>query len=150
MMKQVIGRKEKISIPEWGLTDVKGKVDTGAYTSSIHSDYAEEAIIEGKSTLTFTVLSKRYPKYKNNVIQTTRYVKKKVKNSFGQEELRYQVFTSILLRGKEIDAEFTLSDRSKMKNPILLGRKILKGRFIVDVDLPIQRRDSKKNNSEKL
>jgi hypothetical protein len=33
----------------------------------------------------------------------------------------------------EFDAEFTLTDRSKMRNPILLGRKILIGRFIVDV-----------------
>ncbi|WP_373497348.1 RimK/LysX family protein, partial [Aquiflexum sp.] len=58
---------------------------------------------------------------------------KKVKNSFGQAEVRYKVSTKVIMFGVEFEAEFTLTDRSKMRNPILLGRKILIGRFIVDV-----------------
>ena len=42
---------------------------------------------------------------------------------------------AIGLDGKDelIEAEFSLSDRSDMKYPVLIGRKLLKGRFIVDV-----------------
>src|SRR5690606_39832451 len=70
----------------------------------------------------------------NSLISTEHFSQKKVKNSFGQVETRYKVTTKVSIFGKEFDGEFTLSERSKMKNPILLGRKILKGKFLIDVD----------------
>jgi hypothetical protein len=59
---------------------------------------------------------------------------KKVKNSFGQMEKRFLIQTSMVIGNCTIPAAFTLSDRKKMKNAVLLGRKVLKGRFLVDVD----------------
>jgi hypothetical protein len=132
-MKKIIGRREKISIPEWGLHNVSGKIDTGAYTSSIHCGYSEEKSEGGRKFLYFTVLQEKHPKFNGRVIKTDNYTQKKVKNSFGQEEVRYKVSTKVIMFGEEFEMEFTLSDRSKMRNPILLGRKILNGRFIVDV-----------------
>jgi hypothetical protein len=41
--------------------------------------------------------------------------------------------TTFELAGEIYSAEFTLSDRSSMRNAILLGRKILRNRFLVDV-----------------
>jgi len=132
-MKKLIGRREKISLPEWGLKDISGKIDTGAYTSSIHCDYSEVKKIEGRKVLYFTVLNKKHRKYNGRIIMTENYTQKKVKNSFGQEELRFKVSTKVIMFGEEFEMEFTLSDRSKMKNPILLGRKMLGGKFLVDV-----------------
>jgi two-component system chemotaxis sensor kinase CheA len=43
------------------------------------------------------------------------------------------VKTKIKIFNKIYNTEFSLSDRSHMKNPILLGRKLLSGRFVVDV-----------------
>ena len=133
MSLKVIGRKERISLPEWGLKQVSAKVDTGAYTSSIHCEYIELKIKEGKEVLCFSVLPKTHKKYTGKVVETTEFEQKKVKNSFGQEELRFKVRTKVRMFGHTFKAEFTLTDRSKMKNPILLGRKLLNGRFLVDV-----------------
>jgi hypothetical protein len=41
--------------------------------------------------------------------------------------------TTVVILKRKIKAEFSLSDRSKMKFPILIGRKLLKNKFIVDV-----------------
>jgi hypothetical protein len=150
-MKKTIGRKEKITLPEWGLKKIPAKIDTGAYTSAIHSDFAKEEKDEmGNKVLTFTVLPSTHKKFSGQTIQTTKYTTKKVKNSFGQAENRYKIMTTVILFGEEFEAEFTLSDRTNMRNPILLGRKILKGRFVVDVDLIYQSLNSAKNNPRRL
>lgn len=133
-MKLIIGRKEKISLVEWGLSDIPAKVDTGAYTSAIHCEYAQIVNIGGKQVLEFILLAPSHKHYKDQVIRTEHFSQKRVKNSFGQVETRHKVTTKICIFGQEFEGEFTLSERSKMKNPILLGRKILKGRFLIDVD----------------
>ena len=133
-MKLIIGRKEKISLEEWGLSGISAKIDTGAYTSAIHCEYAQVKMIGGKEVLEFILLSPSNKHFKNQLITTEHFSRKKVKNSFGQVEIRYKVTTKISIFGKVFNGEFTLSERSKMKNPILLGRKILKGRFLIDVD----------------
>jgi hypothetical protein len=56
-----------------------------------------------------------------------------VRTSSGKEEKRYVIKTLIKLFGRNIRTEFTLANRRKMSYPILLGRKLLKGRFIIDV-----------------
>jgi len=134
MEKRIIGRREKITLPEWELKLISAKVDTGAYTSSIHCEYAEEKEENGRMFLEFKVLAPGHIKYKNKVIRTDDYTQKKVKNSFGVAEVRYKVNTIISMFGEEFTAEFTLSDRSKMRNAILIGRKTLKGKFLVDID----------------
>jgi len=132
--KRIIGRREKITLPEWGLKMISAKIDTGAYTSSIHCDYAVEKEENGKMILEFKVLAPGHIKFKDRVIQTDHYTQKKVKNSFGVAEIRYKVNTIVNMFGEEFEAEFTLSDRAKMRNAILIGRKTLKGKFLVDVD----------------
>lgn len=133
-MKKIIGRRERITLPEWGLKNVTGKVDTGAYTSSIHCDFCEEKDEQGKKVLYFKVLDPKDKKYTGKLIKTESFTQKKVKNSFGQAEVRYKVSTKVIMFGEEFEAEFTLTDRSRMRNPILLGRKLLRGRFLVDVE----------------
>ncbi|MCH7401016.1 ATP-dependent zinc protease [Belliella kenyensis] len=133
MEKKIIGRKEKIDLPTWGLKNLSAKVDTGAYTSSIHCQYAEEREVEGVMTLFYKVLSPSHKRYKDITYSTTSYTQKKVKNSFGQAEVRYKITTKVCMFGEEFEAEFTLTDRSKMRNAILIGRKMVQGKFLVDV-----------------
>ncbi|MFC4873097.1 ATP-dependent zinc protease [Negadavirga shengliensis] len=133
-MKRIIGRKEKISFPEWNIQEITAKVDTGAYNGAIHSMYAEEMIENGEKVLYFQILDPRHPFFKDKKLRTGRYTVKKVKNSFGHMEKRFLIKTTISIFGEEFEAGFTLSDRSEMKNAVLLGRRVLKGRFLVDVD----------------
>lgn len=133
MDQKIIGRKEKISLPELGLKLVWAKVDTGAYTSSIHAENLEVIELDGKRVLQFQPLLPGHKAFTGEFVTFEHFREKKVKNSFGQAEVRYLIETTFELAGEIYTAEFTLSDRSKMRNAILLGRKILKNRFLVDV-----------------
>lgn len=133
MDKKVIGRKERITLPDLGLRSVWAKIDTGAYTSSIHAENIREEVEKGQNILKFEILMPGHPKFNGTTLSFQNYRQKIVKNSFGQSETRYLVVTRIKIAGEIFPAEFTLSDRSSMKNSILLGRKILRDKFLVDV-----------------
>ncbi len=130
---QMIGRKEKIDLPDFGLHHLDAKIDTGAYSSSIHCRILNETEIEGVPHITFIPLAKKY-KARNAGKMTVPITKRKrVKSSSGHTEERYIVSLKVALAGWLIDTEFSLSDRSSMKHTILLGRKFLRKRFTVDV-----------------
>jgi hypothetical protein len=141
MEKKIIGRKEKISLPKLGLKLAWAKIDTGAYTSSIHAEQIREEVYEGHKVLAFQVLLPGHPSFTGETVRFKKYREKKIKNSFGHAEIRYVIETKLRLAGEIFTAEFTLSDRSSMKNSILLGRKILRNRFLVDVTLSNLSRD---------
>lgn len=58
-----------------------------------------------------------------------------VKSSNGSIEERIFIKTVIELAGRAFEAELSLTDRTNMKYPMLIGRKFLEGRFLVDVAL---------------
>lgn len=134
MDKKIIGRKEKITLPDLGLKSVWAKIDTGAFTSSLHAEDIREEEENGKMVLKFEILMSGHKDFTGKTLSFEEYKQKKVKNSFGQTETRYLVVTRIKIAGETFSAEFTLSDRSSMKNSILLGRKILQNKFLVDVN----------------
>lgn len=130
MEKQIIGRFDRVAFPELGLSRVKVKIDTGAYNSSIHvSEIKEDA--EG---LHFVPLEQGMKGFVGDSILFKNFEKRMVRSSNGESEDRYLVRTIIVLFGKEIPVQLTLTDRSQMRFPILLGRSLLRNRFIVDVD----------------
>lgn len=133
MDQKIIGRKEKVTLPDLGLKLVWAKVDTGAYTSSIHAENLEVVESNGKRILQFVPLLPGHKSYTGDMVTFEQFREKKVKNSFGHAEVRYLIETTFELAGETFMAEFTLSDRSSMRNAILLGRKILRNRFLVDV-----------------
>ncbi|MDO8966235.1 MAG: RimK/LysX family protein [Algoriphagus sp.] len=134
MEKKIIGRKEKISLPKVGLKSVWAKIDTGAFTSSLHAEAIREVEEDGKKVLKFEILMPGHKDFTGKTLSFEEYKQKKVKNSFGQAETRFLIVTKIKIAGETFSAEFTLSDRSSMKNSILLGRKILQDKFLVDVN----------------
>ena len=131
-MKRVIGRKEKVDFPELLLNDVKTKIDTGAYTSSIHSKEIEEVAIDGELSIRFILMDPSHSSYNEKEFISKNYTKKTIKNSFGTTEQRFAIRTVVKLFNETFPIELTLSDRSEMKYPVLLGRKFLTNRFIVD------------------
>lgn len=120
-------------MPGLGVNLAWAKIDTGAYTSSIHAEQIREEEVDGKKLLRFQILMPDHQKFSGKTLTFKKYREKKVKNSFGQTETRFLIETKIQLAGEVFRGEFTLTDRSSMKNSILLGRKILRGRFLVDV-----------------
>ncbi len=127
----VIGRAEKIELLDFKLSEIPAKIDTGADTSAIWASDIEEK----DDGLYFVLFGKESPYYTGKVQHFTEpdYSLTRVASSFGQKELRYKVKLRIGVKGRKIRATFTLSDRSQKTYPILLGRKLLHGKFLVDV-----------------
>lgn len=130
--KITIGRKDKANFTGLGLEDINIKIDTGAYTSSIHCHKIQTKTIEGKEVLVFTLLDPSHSQYDNKEISTDEFSEKRIKNSFGSSEKRFVIETDIWIFGKKYPIELSLSAREKMKFPILIGRRFLMGKFIVD------------------
>ena len=137
-MKRKIGRVDTADFPLLKLFDIDVKVDTGAYTSTIHCD--DMVIDEGFLKCVF--LDKAHPSYHKKQFIFDEYDVKVVKSSNGQAEPRYRIKTEIFLFGKTHPIYLTLSKRGKMKYPVLLGRKFLTKKFMVDIN--------KTNLSQKL
>jgi hypothetical protein len=133
--KLIIGRRERADFPDIGLMNVDVKTDTGAYTSSIHVTQCEVKRVNDKEILEVVFLDDDHPSYTGQVIRFEDFRQKKVKSSTGHEQMRYFVKLKILLLGRKIRTDFSLTKRNGMKYPILLGRKLLNRRFIVDSSL---------------
>ncbi len=132
MEKLVIGRIDKIDLPEYGLTNIEAKIDTGANRSAIHCSKIHQIQENGVDKIVFHIpLDSSHGTTK---FYSTDFFKKGVRSSSGHLEERYIINTVVILFGTKIKTTFSLSDRSEMKFPVLLGRKLLRSRFIVDVD----------------
>ncbi|HMV08810.1 MAG TPA: RimK/LysX family protein [Cyclobacteriaceae bacterium] len=126
---QILGRSDRIDLPGLGLKNIHAKIDTGAYTSSLHCSRAE--VKNGR--LEFVLLDEEHPEFTGMTFSVDTYTERAIKNSFGVAEKRYIIQTSIKIYDQEIMTEFSLSDRDALRFPILLGRKVLRERFMIDV-----------------
>lgn len=127
----IIGRAERIDLPKLGVMGVPAKTDTGADFSSIWATNIVE-MPEGLECTLFGSDSEFYTGEKL-VFKPGDYEITRVENSFGTRELRYKIKLTIRVRGRLLNGTFTLADRSAKTYPILLGRRLLQGKFIVDV-----------------
>ncbi|MDW7692524.1 RimK/LysX family protein [Flammeovirgaceae bacterium SG7u.111] len=132
---KTIGRIDKADFPELHLKNIQLKVDTGAYTSSIHSHDIKEVEEDGVKYIEFKLLDPSHQKYNHKAFKVHNYKEKAVKSSFGSVEDRFVIKTNILIFEQEYPIELSLSERSNMKYPILLGRKFLSEKFVVDTSL---------------
>lgn len=127
----IIGRSEPITFVGYEkLMSIPAKIDTGAYRSAVHADniYVDEV-----GRLHFTLFA-GHPTCANCAtdIITKKFNKASISNSFGDTEDRYEVTLKVKIGSKIFNESFTLANRAKKIYPILLGRKLLNNRFLVD------------------
>ena len=124
----VLGRREWIALPEFGVGPLNAKTDTGARTSSLH---AEEIQVAPDGQRVFFVTSDHYGRRvtcESPIVKST-----KVKSSTGVSRKRYVIETEAMLAGGFIwRIRLTLANRSDMRSPLLLGRQALSGYFLID------------------
>lgn len=131
MEKKVIGRFDKADFPALHLNDIAIKIDTGAYTSSIHC----ENIVEKDGVLKCTFLDDEHPLYNGKKFTFTDYDIVFVRSSNGIIQKRYQVISTIKIFNKVYKISLSLSSRQEMRFPVLIGRKFLTKKFMVDTEL---------------
>ena len=126
----IIGWSEYIDFPDWDISQLKAKVDTGARTSALH---VENLVEHDDGWVTFDVmLHRRRPEKRQHV--RTRVVKvARVRSSTGHYSERCFVRTRIRIGTVQKEIEFSLVSRDKMLFRMLLGRKALERDFWVDV-----------------
>lgn len=110
--------------------NIPAKVDTGADSSAI---WASSIKVTKDHILKFKLFAPEYPFYTGKIIKRKDFSVIRVKSSNGQSEHRYRTTLSLRLNGRRIRVLFNLSDRSKNNFPILIGRRTLRNKFIVDV-----------------
>lgn len=127
--KKIVGRKELITILDLELYDLDAKVDTGADSNALHCDHIE---IEGEN-VSFTLLDEVHPAYHGKRITLPIYKIKRVKSSNGHIQERPSIKVDVKFFGKRYKSVISLTNRADMKYPMLIGRRFLSDKFLVDV-----------------
>lgn len=128
MNQQVIGAFEKVSFPDFGISDVVAKIDTGALSGALHATGITEVTLPtGQKAVSFL------PYGRDARVEVADFHKKQVKSSNGKTEERYIISTTVVIRGVQYPIHISLSDRSNMMKGVLIGRRFLRQHgFLVD------------------
>jgi len=128
--KEIIGWVENVGISSSN-TIIKAKIDTGADSSSLHCECATPYERDGHQWVRFTVtdINDQSISYEKKVVHKT-----KVKRHFGEVQKRLVVRMGICIGDQYRETDVSLVDRSGFNYSMLIGRKYLKSKFIVDPD----------------
>lgn len=107
MDKAIIGIVEKIMVIGNKTKEVKAKMDTGSYNSSIDIGLASELEL-------------------GPIVKS-----KKIRSSHGSATRPF-VRGKVNIKGIEIELLFHVADRNELRYPVLIGRKALKKHFLID------------------
>ncbi|WP_300663554.1 RimK/LysX family protein [Fluviicola sp.] len=130
--KKIIGRKDLVSFPGFDLKDVPVKIDSGAYSSSMHCESIEVIEFGEKEQLRVVFLDPAISGYTGKEVVFNDFKTKIVKSSNGIAQERFFVKGTIRLFGETYETVFSLTERTGLRNPILLGRRLLNKRFLID------------------
>ena len=145
-MKRIVGWKENAALPDLNVKNVIAKIDTGANLASI--DAADIKIITRNNV--------KYVKFKvmkrNNTIRKTSAPLegyKRIKSSNGDVEKRPYIKTTLLMDGISKRIDLTLTDRGPMEYTMLVGRKALGRRWVVNPSISFSTQTNDKKSKPK-
>lgn len=150
MKKLIIGREAKVDIEGYA-KGVPAKIDTGADGSAI---WASNIHVNKDNELCFCLFDKKSDFYTGEEIRTKDFSVAEVKSASGHLKLKFCPRFSITIAGVTMKVRFGLCDRSTHKYPILIGRRTLSEKFLVDVSkdegLIVSRHERSRNLRKKL
>jgi hypothetical protein len=128
-----IGWKEYLDFPEWGIRRVKVKIDTGARTSAL--DVVSYELHQTEAGLVADLQLALRRKHPERVTTVSAPVLRMVTvgSSTGIWEQRPLIETVVRLGPLTKRVRLTVTNRSRMLFPMIVGRKALEGDFVVDV-----------------
>ena len=127
--KSIIGSTEFVNFGERA-QKFPAKIDTGADSSAV---WASNIRIDKDGVLKFSLFGEGSPYYDGKIFKRTDYSVARVRSAMGQEQIRYRTHFWVKLGGRKIKMLMNLSDRSKNEFPVLIGRRSISGKFLVDV-----------------
>lgn len=128
---ELIGWREWISLPDFGISQIKVKVDSGARTSALHATKIRYAKDEDGITWVSFVITEQISPLKHVRVTAQLIEKRWVKSSMGHATLRPVILTRISLGAETWPIEVTLINRDPMGFRMLLGRGAIKRRYLI-------------------
>ena len=128
----IIGWREWVALPEFGIKQIKAKVDSGARSSSLHAFDVEEFQKNKEIWVRFKVHPVQRKSGKVVTAEARVIDYRAVKSSSGQSQERPVVEATVSLLGETWQIELTLANRDQMGFRMLLGREAFRRRFLVD------------------
>jgi hypothetical protein len=132
LKKIVIGRKDIADFEKLDLFGIVVKIDSGAFTSSFHCHKIEKISKDGIVQIKCNFLDPSHPQYHEKEFCFENFKMRTIKSSNGSVEERVSINTEITIFKKKYPIELTLTERNEMKHPVLLGRKFISKRFLID------------------
>lgn len=130
-----------------GRDNIPAKIDTGADSSSI---WVSHLRVDKDGVLKFRLFGEDSPFYNGKVIKRKEFKVAVVRSATGEEQVRYRTYFTLKISGKKIKVLFNLSDRSNNNFPVLIGRRSISGKFLVDVSKAEVERPPKNPRTEPL
>ena len=126
------GWREWVSLPGIGVPWIKAKLDTGARTSALHAFDIEEIRHDGEDWVRFGVRPWQESEEDAVTVECPVHDRRTVRSSSGHSQERIVVLMDLVLLGRTVTAEMTLSNRDQMGFRMLIGREALRQGFLVD------------------
>lgn len=130
-----------------GRDNIPAKIDTGADSSSI---WVSHLRVDKDGVLKFRLFGEDSPFYSGKVVKRREFKVAVVRSATGEEQVRYRTYFTLKIAGKKIKVLFNLSDRSNNNFPVLIGRRSISGKFLVDVSKTEVERPPKNPRSKPL
>lgn len=128
----VIGWREWVSLPDLGVPSIRAKVDTGARSAALHAFGLEVITRDGTEIARFAVHPDHRTPGPAVVVEAPVVETRAVKNPGGRTEERPVIETTIQIGPHAFTAHVTLTRRDEMGMPMLLGRRTIRRRFLVN------------------
>jgi hypothetical protein len=130
--RPVIGWREWVQLPDLGVFEIKAKVDTGAATSSLHAFRLERFEKDGLLFVRFEIHPRQRSRRPSIECESPIVRETAVRNPGGRTELRPVIASTLVIAGQSVEALINLTGRDEMGYRMLLGRRTLRNRFVVD------------------